>query len=116
MAWEYPGVGRYLVFMGGCGFLYLLLVFLAETGVFREILYFFRQRFGKNFIMMDLEGDGSLVRYCNVTFVYNTITPPNTTIYHRRIMHRTSNPTIFYCKVLCDIRSFPCCPSLYRVI
>lgn len=39
LAWELPGIGRYLIFMAIQGFVYLFLLFLIESGVVYRIIY-----------------------------------------------------------------------------
>ncbi|XP_072043597.1 phospholipid-transporting ATPase ABCA3-like [Amphiura filiformis] len=57
MAWEKPGIGRYLTFMAFSGVLYLCLVFLAEMGFFRKIWYTVKGRKGKKYMLLDLDSD-----------------------------------------------------------
>lgn len=44
LAWEYPGIGRSVIFLTVEGFLYFGIVVLVEMGVFRRIQYLLKGR------------------------------------------------------------------------
>lgn len=52
LAWELPGIGRYLIFMAIQGLVYLFLLFLIESGVINQFIYCMK---GQNNISVGFE-------------------------------------------------------------